>query len=52
MRWSEYVAHTKKMRNARKKRVRKPQEKKLHGRPRRRWEDNIKMNYKNIGIKG
>jgi hypothetical protein len=39
------------MRNA-KKWFGKPQEKKLHGRPRRGWEDNIKINYINIGMKG
>jgi hypothetical protein len=39
------------MRNV-KKMVGISQEKELYGRPRRRWEDNIKMNYRNIGMKG
>jgi hypothetical protein len=32
--------------------VGKPEGKRLLGRPRRRWEDNIKMNLKEIGWEG
>ena len=32
--------------------VGKPEEKRLLGRPRRRWEDNIKMNLKEVGCGG
>jgi hypothetical protein len=32
--------------------VRRPEGKRLLGRPRRRWEDNIKMNLREIGIHG
>jgi hypothetical protein len=30
----------------------KPEEKRPHGRPRRRWENNIKMDLKGIGSEG
>ena len=30
----------------------KPEEKKSFGRPRRRWEDNIKMNLQKVGCGG
>jgi hypothetical protein len=29
--------------------IEKPEAKRLPGRPRRRWEDNIRMNFKDIG---
>jgi hypothetical protein len=32
--------------------VRRPEGKRLLGRPRRRWEDNIKMDLREIGIDG
>jgi hypothetical protein len=32
--------------------VGRPEEKRLRGRPRRRWEDNIKMDLREIGIDG
>jgi hypothetical protein len=40
------------MRNAYKIVVRKPQGKKPLGRPRHGWDDNIKMNIKEIGYEG
>jgi hypothetical protein len=30
--------------------VEKPEEKRPLGRPRRRWEDNIKMNFQEVGV--
>jgi hypothetical protein len=30
----------------------KPERKRLHGRPMRRWEDNIKMDLKQVGCEG
>jgi hypothetical protein len=32
--------------------VRRPEEKRPLGRPKRRWEDNIKMDFREIGIVG
>jgi hypothetical protein len=32
--------------------VRKPESKRLRGRPRRKWEDNIKMDLREVGIDG
>ena len=32
--------------------VRKPEGKRLMGRPRRRWEDNIKMDFQKVGCGG
>jgi hypothetical protein len=40
------------MRNAYKTLVGKPERKRPFGRPRRRWEDNIKADLKEIGWKG
>jgi hypothetical protein len=40
------------MRNANKILVRKPEQKRRHGKPRHRWEDNITMDYKGIGWEG
>jgi hypothetical protein len=42
MRWTGYVTHTER-RNAYIILVRKPEGKRLLGRPRRAWEDNIKI---------
>ena len=36
-------------RNARRVLVQRPEEKRPLERPKRRWEDNIKMNLKNVG---
>jgi hypothetical protein len=44
-----YVAHTGDMRNAYKILVGKPEEKTPRGRPRHRWEDNIRLYLREIG---
>jgi hypothetical protein len=46
MHWAEHVARKEKMRNAHKILVVKPEGMTQFGTPRRRWEDNIKMNFK------
>jgi hypothetical protein len=40
------------LRNAHKNLVRKPQEKRRHGKTKSRWEDNIKMGFKKTGWEG
>jgi hypothetical protein len=52
MRWAEHVAHLGEIRNAYKIFVRKPEGKRPRGRPRRRWEDNIRMDLKEIVWEG
>jgi hypothetical protein len=52
MRWVGHVALTGDMRNAYKIFVGKPEGKRPLGRPRRRWEDKIRMDLKEIGWKG
>jgi len=47
-----HVAYMGEMRNAYKILVRKPEGKRPHGRPRRRWEDNIRMDLKETGYEG
>jgi len=42
MRWAAHVARVEEMRNAYCTLVRKPERKRPLGRPRRRWEDNIR----------
>jgi hypothetical protein len=51
MRWAEHVARMGEKRNAYTRRilVGKPEEKRPPGRSRCRWEDNIKMDLKEIG---
>jgi hypothetical protein len=49
LRWAGHVAHME-MKNLYKILVRKPEGKRLTGRPRRRWEDNIKMDLKEIRL--
>jgi hypothetical protein len=49
MRWTGNVARIRAKRNAYKILVGKPEGKRLLGRPRRRWEDNIKMDLREIG---
>jgi hypothetical protein len=46
MRWAEHVTRIGAKRNANRVLVEKPQRNRPHGRPRRRWEDNIKVNLK------
>jgi hypothetical protein len=43
LRWAGHVAHLREMRSANKILVRKPEGKRPLGRPRCRWEDNMKM---------
>ena len=48
MGWAEHVAHMGEKRGACSVLVGNPEEKGPHGRPRRKWETNIKMNLKEI----
>jgi hypothetical protein len=52
MRWVGYVARMGKGRGVYRVFVGKPEDKRPLGRPRRRWEDNIKMDLREIGIGG
>jgi hypothetical protein len=49
MRWAGCVAHQVEMRDAYKVLFGKPEEKRPRGRPRHTWEENIKMDPKEIG---
>jgi hypothetical protein len=50
MRWGEHVSCTGENRNAYRILVGNPEIKRLLGRPRRRWEDNNKMNSREIWL--
>ena len=50
LRWSGHVARMEEGKSAFKILTGKPTGKRLLGRPRRRWEDNITMNLEEIGI--
>ena len=50
LRWTGYVARMEKCRSAFKILIGTPTEKRTLGRPRRRWEDNIRMDLKEVGI--
>ena len=50
LRWAGHVARMEEGRNALKILTGKPTGKRPLGRPRRRWEDNIRMDLENIGI--
>jgi hypothetical protein len=52
MRWAGHVARMREKRNAYRILVRKPEDKRPLGRPRRRWVDNIKMDLREIGWDG
>jgi hypothetical protein len=52
MRWAGHIALMGEMRNAHKILVRTPEGKRSCGRTRRRWEDNIKMEFMEIGWEG
>jgi hypothetical protein len=52
MRWVGHVARMGKGRDVYRVLVRRPEGKKPLGRPRRRWEDNIKMDLREIVIDG
>jgi hypothetical protein len=49
IRWVRHIAHIGEMRNAYRLLVGKSYRKKPLGRHRRRWEDNIRMDHKEIG---
>ena len=49
MRWAGHVAHMEEGRGVHKVLVRKPDGKRPFGRPRRRWENNIKMDLEEVG---
>jgi hypothetical protein len=50
MRWAGHVARMGERRNVSRLLVGKPEGKRPHGRPRRRWIDNIKMDLLEIGL--
>jgi hypothetical protein len=52
MKWVGHVAHIGGMRNVYKIFIGKLEVEKLLGRPRHRWEDNIRMDLRDIGCKG
>jgi len=49
MRWVRHVEHMEKMRGACRVLVGKPEGKRPLGRPKRRWEDSIKMDLQAVG---
>jgi len=51
-RWAGHVARVGEMRGLYRVLVGKPEEKRPLGRPRRRWEDNIKMDLQEVGCGG
>jgi hypothetical protein len=52
MRWAGHVAHMAEGRGVYRGLVGRPEGKRSLGRPRRRWEDNIKMDLREMGIDG
>jgi hypothetical protein len=52
MRWAEHVARMGEGRGVYRVLVGRPEGKRPLGRPRRRWEDNIKMNLQEVGCGG
>jgi hypothetical protein len=52
MRWAGHVAYTGEGRGVYRVLVARPECKRPLGRPRRRWEDNIKMDLREMGING
>jgi hypothetical protein len=52
MRWAVHVAHMREERKVYRVLVGKPKEKRPLGRPRRRWEDGIRMDISEIGWRG
>ena len=52
MRWAEHVSHMEERRGVDWVLVLKPEGKRPLGRPRRRWEDNIKMVLQEVGCGG
>ena len=52
MKWAEHVARMEEMRGVYRVLVGKPEGKRPVGRPRRRWENNIKMDLQEVGCEG
>ncbi|KAJ4449306.1 hypothetical protein ANN_00704 [Periplaneta americana] len=52
LRWAGHVARMREFRNAYRVLVGRPERKRPLGRPRRRWEDNIKMDLREVGYDG
>jgi hypothetical protein len=52
LRWAVHVERMWERRGAYRAAVGKPEKWRPHGRPRRRWEDNIKMDLRNVGLGG
>jgi hypothetical protein len=52
MKWTGHLAKTRAKWNAYKTFVGKPEEKRPLGRPERRWEDNIKMDFREMDCGG
>jgi len=52
MRWAGHVARIGEKRGVYRILVRKPEGKRALGRPRRRWEDNNKMDLQEVGCEG
>jgi len=52
MRWAGHVARMGKRRDVYRFLVRKPEGKRQLGKPRRRWEDNIKMGLQEVRCRG
>jgi hypothetical protein len=52
MRWAMHVAHRGEMRGVYRVLVRKPERNRSLRRPRRRWENNIKMDLQEVGYGG
>ena len=52
MRWAKHVARMGEKRGVHRVLVGKSEGKRPHGRPRRRWEDNIKMDLQEVGCGG
>ena len=50
LRWTGHVARMEQFRNAYRVLVRKPEGNRPLGRPRRGWEDNIKMDFREVGF--
>ena len=50
LRWTGHVAHMEQSRNAYRVLAGKPEGKRPLGRPRHRWEDNIKMDLREVGL--
>jgi hypothetical protein len=50
MRWAGHVAHMGEERKVYKVLVGKPERKRPLGRPRRKWEDGIRMDFREIGL--